>query len=46
MPLKYEKIRDSYEKKGVPEKKAKKLAAMTYNATRKPGQAPVTRKSK
>lgn len=46
MPAKYEAIRDSYEKKGVPVKKAKKLAAMTYNSQRKPGQAPVTRKSK
>lgn len=42
MPKQYEDIRDSYERKGVPMKRAKKLAAMTYNAHRKPGVAPVT----
>lgn len=45
MPAQYEHIRDSYEAKGVPEKRAKKLAAMTYNAHRKPGVAPVTGKA-
>jgi len=44
MPKKYEAIRDAYESKGVPVKKAKKLAAMTYNSQRKAGQRPVTRK--
>jgi len=45
MPKQYEDIRDSYERKGVPMKRAKKLAAMTYNAHRKPGVAPVTNHS-
>ena len=45
MPRQYEHIRDSYEAKGVPAKKAKRLAAMTYNAHRKPGTAPVTGKA-
>ena len=43
MPKKYEHIRDSYMGAGKSEKEAKRLAAMTYNAQRKPGQAPVTR---
>lgn len=42
MPKQYEDIRDRYEAAGKPAKVAKKLAAMTYNAHRKPGQAPVT----
>lgn len=45
MPRQYEAIRDSYEKRGVSEKRAKKLAAMTYNAHRPEGAAPVTRNS-
>jgi hypothetical protein len=45
MPKQYEDIRDSYEKRGVPAKRAKKLAAMTYNAHRKAGTPPVTRSS-
>lgn len=45
MPAKYEHIRDSYEKRGKSPKEAKKLAAMTYNSQRKPGQAPVTGRS-
>ena len=44
MPLQYEKIRDSYERRGKSVKEAKKLAAMTYNAHRKPGVPPVTGK--
>ena len=44
MPAKYEHIRDSYEAAGKSAKEAKKLAAMTYNAQRKPGTAPVTGK--
>jgi hypothetical protein len=36
MPAQYEHIRDSYLKRGVSEKEAKKLGAMTYNA-RHPG---------
>lgn len=42
MPKQYEHIRDSYIASGKSEKEAKRLAAMTYNAHRKPGQAPVT----
>ena len=46
MPKKYEAIRDKFEAKGMPAQEAKKHAAMIYNATRKKGQAPVTRKTK
>lgn len=46
MPRQYEHIRDSYEAAGKSVKEAKKLAAMTYNAHRKPGVAPVTGKAK
>lgn len=46
MPKQYEDIKASYVKRGKPLKTAKKLAAMTYNAHRKPGQKPVTRKTK
>jgi hypothetical protein len=45
MPKQYEDIRDSYESRGVPAKRAKKLAAMTYNAHRAEGAPPVTRNS-
>ncbi len=38
MPVQYEKIRDSYLKRGKSMKEAKKLAAMTYNS-RHPGHA-------
>jgi hypothetical protein len=44
MPKQYEDIRDSYVARGKPLKEAKRLAAMTYNAHRKPGVAPVTGK--
>lgn len=46
MPKKYEAIRDKLKKKGTPAKAAKKSAARIYNATRKPGQKPVTGKHK
>ncbi len=46
MPKKYEAIRDSLKAKGVPDQKAKSIAAATFNAQRKPGQRPVTRGSK
>lgn len=46
MPRKYEAIRDKMEAKGKSPKAAKKSAARIYNAQRKPGQKPVTRKSK
>ena len=42
MPAAYEKIRDSYIAAGKPASLAKRLAAMTYNARRKAGEAPVT----
>lgn len=32
MPKAYEAVRDSYRKRGVPLKRAKKLAAMWWNA--------------
>jgi len=41
LPAQYEHIRDSYEAAGKSAKEAKKLAAMTYNAHRKPGTPPV-----
>ncbi len=43
MPRQYEHIRDSYLKAGKSKAEAEKLAAMTFNAHRKPGIAPVTR---
>lgn len=46
MPKRYEAIRDSLIKRGSSTKAAKTSAAKIYNATRKPGQKPVTRKSK
>jgi hypothetical protein len=45
MPKQYEAVRDSYESRGVPAKRAKTLAAMTYNAHRGPDTPPVTRAS-
>ena len=45
MPAQYERIRDFYVAAGKPLSLAKKLAAMTYNAHRKPGVAPVTGRS-
>jgi hypothetical protein len=44
MPPRYEAMRDKFEKQGLKPKAAKKKAARIYNATRKKGQAPVTRK--
>lgn len=46
MPKKYEAIRDACMKKGGSAKSCKTKAAKIYNATRKPGQKPVTRKTK
>lgn len=46
MPKKYVAIRDKLERKGMPAKKAKGKAARIFNGERKPGQKPVTRKSK
>lgn len=42
MPRRYEKIRDSLEAQGKSPKEAKRIAAATFNKTRKPGEAPVT----
>lgn len=44
MPKKYEAVRDRMMKKGMGAKSAKTHAAKIYNASRKPGQRPVTRK--
>ena len=44
MPAKYEAIRDQFIRKGLSTAAAKTKAAKIYNATRKPGQEPVTRK--
>lgn len=46
MPKKYEKIKESLKRSGKPDATAKRIAAATYNKQRKPGQKPVTRKSK
>lgn len=43
MPAKYEAIRDKFIANGKAEKAAKTSAARIFNATRKPGVAPVTR---
>lgn len=45
MPAKYEAIRDKLVAKGKPLAAAKTSAAKIFNATRKKGQKPVTRKS-
>jgi len=44
MPKKYEAIRDKFIREGYSVKEAKTRAAKIYNATRKPGQRPVTGK--
>lgn len=41
MPRQYENIKQSYLNHGKPLPEAKKLAAMTFNAHRKPSVAPV-----
>jgi len=41
MPIQYEKIKQSYLQRGKPLATAKKFAAMTFNAHRKPGVPPV-----
>lgn len=46
MPKKYEAIRDQAVKQGLSYDKAQAKAAAIYNATRKPGQKPVTGKTK
>ena len=44
MPRRYEKIRDALLSQGERPKKAKQIAAATYNKTRKPNEKPVRRK--
>lgn len=44
MPKKYEAIRDQFKREGMSDKAAKTHAARIFNATRKPGQKPVTGK--
>ena len=44
MPKAYEKMRDKFERSGMSAKAAKGKAARIFNARRKPGQKPVTRK--
>ena len=46
MPKKYEAMRDKFKREGMSSKAAKTKAAKIYNATRKRGQRPVTRKTK
>ncbi len=46
MPKAYEKMRDSFKRSGMSDKAAKGKAARIYNAKRKPGAKPVTRKGK
>lgn len=46
MPKKYEDIKEQYMKQGKTEKEAERIAAMTYNSQRRPGEKPVTRDSK
>lgn len=46
MPKMYEKMRDRFNREGMPLKEAKTKAARIYNAKRKKGSKPVTRKSK
>ena len=45
MPKVYEKMRDQFKKQGLSDKAAKRKAARLYNARRKVGQKPVTRKA-
>lgn len=45
MPRKYEAIRDKLRASGVSKKAAQTSAAKIYNAQRKKGQKPVTRRS-
>lgn len=44
MPKFYTSMRDEFKREGMGDKAAKKKAARIYNAKRKPGQKPVTRK--
>ena len=42
MPARYESIRNKFREQGLSEKEAETRAAKIFNATRKPGQKPVT----
>lgn len=44
MPKAYEAMRDRFQREGLGEQAAKGKAARIYNARRKPGQRPVTRR--
>lgn len=44
MPKAYEAMRDKFKAQGMKDKAAKGKAARIYNAQRKKGQKPVTRK--
>ena len=46
MPARYEAIRDDCKSKSGSSKDCKTKAAKIFNATRKPGEAPVTGKHK
>jgi hypothetical protein len=46
MPKAYERMRDKFKRQGMSAKAAKGKAARIFNANRKPGQKPVTRKGK
>jgi hypothetical protein len=45
MPKKYEAIRDKFKRSDTPDREAKTRAAKIFNATRKKGTKPVSRKS-
>ncbi len=45
MPKRYTGMRDAFKRKGMSDKAAKRKAARIYNATRKRGSKPVTRKT-
>lgn len=42
MPARYEAMKREFIRQGLSDKAAKTKAAKIFNATRKPGQAPVT----
>lgn len=44
MPRRYEAIRDSLIQQGKPEAEAKRIAAATYNKTRKSGEPSLARR--
>ena len=46
MPERYLALKRKFMREGMSEKEAEKHGARIYNATRKPGEKPVTRNSK